>query len=82
MVVNVNVAVTFWAALIVSVQFPVPLQPPPLQPAKVDPPDAVAVSVTLVPALKAAVHVAPQLMPAGLEVRVPVPVPALATVKG
>jgi len=44
-----NVAVTFCAAFIVTVQVPVPLQPAPLHPAKVDPSDAVAVNVTTVP---------------------------------
>ena len=52
--VNVNcctlkVAVTERAALIVTVHGLVPEQPPPLQPANVDPPAAVAVSVTAVP---------------------------------
>jgi hypothetical protein len=44
-----NVAVTDWAAVIVTEQVPVPLHPPPLQPAKVEPAPAVAVSVTGVP---------------------------------
>ena len=34
----------------VSVQVPVPEQPPPLQPRNADPPAALAVSVTVVPA--------------------------------
>ena len=75
-------AVTLWAPLMVTVQGAVPLHPPPLQPAKEDPPAAVAVRVTLVPLLKLAVQVAPQLIPAGLEVTVPVPVPLLVTVSG
>ena len=74
-------AVTFWAPLIVTVQVPVPLHPPPLQPAKVDAPLGVAVRVTTVPLVKPALQVAPQLMPAGLLVTVPVPVPLLVTVK-
>ncbi|HSR97548.1 MAG TPA: hypothetical protein VLM79_10880 [Kofleriaceae bacterium] len=41
-----NVAFTVVAALIVVVQVPVPLQPPPDQPVKVEPGDALAVSVT------------------------------------
>ena len=75
------VAVTFCAALMVTVQEPVPEHPPPVQPVKVDPPLGAAVSVTLVPLVKLALHVLPQLIPAGLEVTVPVPVPLLVTVK-
>ncbi len=44
-----NVAVSVAAALIVTLHAPVPEQPPPLQPLKVDPPAALAVSVTTVP---------------------------------
>jgi hypothetical protein len=44
-----NVAVTLWAEFIVTVQFPVPVQPPPDQPAKREPGVADAVSVTEVP---------------------------------
>lgn len=76
----VKVAVTVVAALRVTVQPPVPLHPPPDQPPKVDPAAAVAVSVTAAPELKVAVHVAPQLIPAGEDVTVPEPVPVLATV--
>ena len=43
-----NVAVTVVAAVIVTVQEPVPEQPP-LQPVKVEPAAGVAVSVTAVP---------------------------------
>ena len=78
---SVKVAVTDCAAFMVTVQVPVPLQPPPLQPVKVEPPEGVAVSVTLVPLVKLALQVLPQLIPAGLEVTVPVPVPLLVTVK-
>ena len=45
----VNVTVTVVAAVTVTVQGPVPLQPPPLQPPKMDPAAGVAVSVTAVP---------------------------------
>src|SRR6266545_3810206 len=48
-VVNVNVAVTDCAAVIVTWHVPVPEQPPPLQPVKVEPAAAVAASVTTVP---------------------------------
>jgi hypothetical protein len=66
------------------VQVPVPLHPPPLQPANIDPDAAVAVSVTELPVGKealAALQPVPQLMPPGLLVTVPVPVPALFTVR-
>src|SRR5262245_15021462 len=61
------------AALIVTVQVPVPEHPPPDQPVNVAPAAGVAVSVTAVPLLKVAEHVAPQLMPAGALVTVPDP---------
>ncbi len=56
---------------------PVPVQPPPLQPVKVEPAAGVAVSVTTVPVGNAVEQVAPQVMPAGALVTVPLPVPAL-----
>jgi len=46
-----NVAVTTVVAFMVTVHGPVPEQPPPLQPVKVDPPAGAAVSVTTVPLL-------------------------------
>ena len=55
------------------------VQPVPLQPPKVEPEAGVAVRVTMVPLLKFAEQVLPQLMPAGELVTVPVPVPALTT---
>jgi hypothetical protein len=66
------------------VQVPVPAHPPPLQPAKTDPVDAVAVNVTVLPVgneALAELQPVPQLMPDGLLVTVPVPVPALFTVR-
>jgi hypothetical protein len=75
-----NVAVTDVAALIVTTQVPVPVQPPPDQPVKVEPASATAVSVTDVPLTYAAEHVAPHVIPAGLLVTEPVPVPFLLTV--
>jgi hypothetical protein len=45
----VNVAVTPCSELIVTAHVPVPLQPPPDQPLKVEPDAGVAVSVTIVP---------------------------------
>jgi hypothetical protein len=75
-----KVAVTFFAASIVSAQLPVPLHAP-VQPVKVDPAAGAAASVTAVPELNVAEQVAPQLIaPAGaVEVTVPLPVPALPT---
>src|SRR5215468_9087464 len=75
-----KVAVTDCAADSETVQVPVPVQAP-LQPEKVEPLAAAAVRVTEVPLAKLALHVLPQLMPAGEEVTVPVPLPALVTVR-
>jgi len=68
------------AALTVTVQVPVPEQPPPLQPEKVEPAAGAAVKVTAVPLANAAAQVGPQEMPAGALVTVPMPAPALVTV--
>jgi len=77
-----KVAVTAAAALLmVTVHVPVPLQPLPLHPVNVDPEAAVAVRTTG-PSAKFALHVAPQLIPAGALVTVPAPVPAKVTVTG
>jgi hypothetical protein len=78
---SVNLAFTDLAALIVTEHAPVPVQAP-LHPAKVDPAPAVAVSVTTVPLAKFALHVPGQLIPGGLLVTVPLPVPARETVSG
>jgi len=48
---SVKVAVTVVAAFNVTLQAPVPEQPPPLQPVKVEAPAGDAVSVTVVPLL-------------------------------
>ena len=74
-----NVAVTEVALVNVTLQVLVPVQAPD-QPANVELAFAAAVSVTVVPLGKLALHVAPQLIPAGLLVIVPAPVPALWTV--
>jgi len=73
-------AVTFLAALIVTVQVPVPLQAP-LQPSKVEPAVALAVNVTLVPLEKLTEQVEPQLIPAGDDVTVPLPLVVTAKAK-
>ncbi|NKE70328.1 hypothetical protein MNODULE_06195 [Nitrospiraceae bacterium HYJII51-Mn-bac16s-1-B09] len=76
-----KVAVTDFAALIVTVQeVPAALSQPD-QPAKIELAEGAAVSVIDVPLLKDAEQVAPQLIPAGLLVTVPVPDPFLATVR-
>jgi hypothetical protein len=78
----VKVAVTVVAAFTVAIHVPVPEQPLPLQPVKVEPAAGVAVKVTAVPIVKGVEQVAPQEIPAGELVTVPVPVPALDTVSG
>jgi hypothetical protein len=74
-----NVAVTLVFAVRATVHVDVPVQPPD-QPVNVEVAFGAAVKVTAVPLLKPAVQVAPQLMPAGVLVIVPLPVPALCTV--
>ena len=73
---GLKVAVTALAAVIDKVQVDVPVQTP-VQPAKVEPGEAAAVSVTDVPLVKPAEQDAAQAMPDGAEVTVPAPVPAL-----
>lgn len=75
---GLKVAVTPCGPFITTVQAPLPLQAPP-QPPNVPPPVAVAVSVTELPLTKLPLHVAPQLIPAGVLVTVPLPV--LVTVR-
>ena len=77
---KVNVAVTDVAALSVTVQALVPVHPPPLQPENVAPVAGVAVKVTTVPVVNAVEQVAPQAIPAGALVTVPVAFPAFVTV--
>ena len=59
-------------------QVPVP-EHAPVQPANTEFASGAAVSVTAVPVLKLAVHVLPQLIPAGELVTVPPPVPVSVT---
>ncbi len=73
-------AVTACAALIVTVQVPVPVQPPPLQPLKVEPAAGAAVKVTATPLSNVAEQFLPHETPAGALVTVPLPAPARLTV--
>jgi hypothetical protein len=77
-VCRVKLALTDLAASMVTIQFPTPLQTPD-HPVKVEFAAGAAVKVTTVPLLKGNEQVAPQLIPAGEEVTVPVPFPVLAT---
>jgi hypothetical protein len=74
---TLNVAVT--VTVLATRQIPVPVQPP-LQPAKSDPAAGENVNVTVVPPGYVSVQSPPQLIPAGLDVTVPAPVPFLLTV--
>jgi hypothetical protein len=74
-----NVAVTEVLAVRVTAHVLVPLQAPD-QPTNVEPVLGVAVSVTNVPLAKPALHVVPQLMPEGLLVTAPEPVPVVCNV--
>lgn len=76
-----KVAVTVLSESIVTVQEPVPEHPPPDQPVKVEPDAGVAARIAVAPLVTFAVQVEPQLMPAGEEVTVPLPVPLLLTLK-
>jgi hypothetical protein len=78
---GVKSAATDLAASIVITQVPVPEQPEPLQPVKTDPESASAVRVTDSPWSNGAVQVRPQLIPEGLLVTVPLPLPPLVTLK-
>ena len=80
-----NVAVMVWSTLEVKVHTPVPEQPPPLHPAKLDPEATMAVSVTEVPTgnvltqTMVGVLGTSQSMPAGLLDTTPLPEPAIVT---
>src|SRR2546430_370464 len=77
-----KVAVTVVAAESVTVQVPVPEQPPPLQPVKVEPAAGVAVSGTTGPPAKLAGQVAPPLIPPRALVVVAGPAPPQLTGRG
>jgi hypothetical protein len=72
--------VTDAAAFITTVHVPVPEHPPPDQPLNIEPDAGDAVNVTAVPLANSAEQVEPQLIPEGLEVTVPLPVPAGTTI--
>lgn len=74
-----NVAVTVVAAAIVTVHVSPETVSQPLQPANVDRLSGVGVSVTVAPTSNSAAHDVPQSIPAGLEITLPVPVPARIT---
>jgi hypothetical protein len=63
----------------VTVQVPVPVHAP-LHPANVEPASGRLSSATTVPLPKLALHVDPQLIPAGFDAMMPVPAPLLAAV--
>ena len=73
-----NVAVTVVGAFTVTVQEPVPEQPPPVQPMNDVPTAGAADSVTCVPSSNDALHEVPQSIAAdgAVLVTVPAPVPA------
>src|SRR3954463_13124389 len=77
---SVKRAVTSCEESIVTRQSLVPVQPPPSQPANVMPASGTACNVTGVLRAKSEKQVAPQFMPAGVLVTVPVPFPLLLTV--
>jgi len=81
-VFRLNVPVTDCAILIVTVQLPVPVQPPPLHPIKSEPAAALADNVTLVPLAKLTLQVPGQLIPLGTLATVPEPLPAIVTDNG
>jgi len=79
-IVEVNVAVTEVAEMRLTVQVEIPLQAP-VHPVNVEPELGAADNATGVPVGKLARHVVPQLIPKGLLVTVPLPVPALRTTR-
>jgi hypothetical protein len=78
---RVNVALTVLAALIVTLQVAPEAASHPVHPVKREPDAETAVNVTCMPLPKEAEHVVPQLIPAGLDVTLPLPSPCLSTVR-
>ena len=76
-----NVALTVALEEREMTQVPVPEQLLPVQPANVEPEPGAADRVTEVPCVKEVKQVAPQLIPAGELVTVPVPDPLFMTVR-
>jgi len=76
---TLKAAVTCVLPVSLMVQGEVPVQAP-LQPMKLEPEFAAAVKVTVLSALKAELHEWPQLIPPGLLVTVPAPLPDIWTV--
>src|SRR5262249_19922692 len=74
-----NVPVTGLSASIGTVHPPVPLHPPPVPPANVDPGAGEWVSAHALPSSTSAAQVAPRAMPGGAEPTVPAPAPAFTT---
>ena len=74
-----KVAVTDRACVMATIQVVLVPEQAPLHPEKTDPASGEAVNVTFVPLGKEALHVVPQLIPAGVLVTVPLPPPALVT---
>jgi hypothetical protein len=82
---KLNLAVTFFTASIVTWHVDALPEQSPDQPVNVEPELEAAVNVTTVPGLYASeqsVFATSQLIPAGLLVTVPVPVPVFITVSG
>ena len=77
---SAKVADTVAARSTVTTQVPVPLQPAPDHPVNAEFVDGDAARVTVVPNAKEDAHCVPQLMPAGLETTLPVPLPDSVTV--
>jgi hypothetical protein len=75
----IKVALTLRSEVSVTTQFPIPTQPPPLQPMKEEPLAALAESVTTVPFGKVFEQVPGQMIPAGELSTVPWPVPCRDT---
>ena len=75
-----KLAATDFAALMLTVHDEPETVSHPVHPLKNDPGCEVAVSVTTVPVAYVAEHPAPQLIPPGLELTVPRPIPVLVTV--
>ncbi|HUF31421.1 MAG TPA: hypothetical protein VMM77_12285 [Gemmatimonadaceae bacterium] len=76
---SVNVAVTLRAWFIKTWHVPVPAHAP-IQPVNSEPLAGCAVNVTTVPLLNDALHAEPHVIPAGVDVTVPLPLPSLVTV--